>query len=1283
MIELIPKGPKIPETLISALNDDRLVFFCGSGISMSNNLPSFKNLVEQVCKKLDITIDNENLLKEAKEQKKYDLMLNLIEDKNQEFSVSRDKLRKVVIEILNNFKNEPSIHKSLLELSALQNNEGYRLVTTNFDRLFFKAGLKDPFCDSAPKLAPPRKETWRNLTFLHGVIDDNLDPKGSNLILTTRDFGLAYLYDNWASRFVIQLFQDFTVVFIGYSISDPVMNYLITAVSYENKRKQPQKKDSSEIKPFIYAFDGYAENREDVKKKWKALGIEPILYKIKLKEDHSLLYESIKEWAELKRTGLTGKRNWLKQKLKNPYREGIDKQKANEVIAILKSDKQLAEYFPKINLSPDSTEKKPVDISWLKAFAEEHKETNDKTNSYQALLVQQEQTKSSLLERLIYRTADSLWEPLSPIEKNIAKWLLYHLDKKELIHWLIKQAASQNRLIPLHPEFKNMLKYRLKEIADKTKEKLDERKKFFWELLLIQKHPVNCLMKDIVIEELNKEYSYIKARELLDVLEPCIGFEENIHFKVVSTSDEIYTPKLKINMMGFPYYELESETTLLKHAEDFTGLLKKAMELAEQARIIVDGFDCLYFDRPSIDEHPQNKNYESWTYLIEIVKKSFDLVIKKDKKKAKLLLDKWSLYPYSIFYRLIFYAITKHPNLDEEIVIKLFEEKPDQTLWSSSCQKEVLKLLRVKKFSKKSIEKLFTLIKKGPSRSLYNIGEEDADITFKEIKEQSVYQRLQRLKLNKISFPQNIEKIYTEIQKRYSLPKTLTKEELDKQEFPFYHRGAKLAGSERRYHDKTVEEVFDDIKLTEPNTYPDESNKENFRFLTRDNPEKAFEVLLKFQDDDSYHYRNVFIDNSYHYWDVFIYEICMIKDIEKSNSYFLKALEKIETYNDDFFQECLWSLIHGISLKGGVIYTKDNELFKKWWVKLWNLSIKKEDYHVHSNFSSGALNSDLGRLSKIIFSMLWGEFYSKNLKKDGKIPEVVKDYFKTIIDKGSSKDPSVLYHFGSYLWELWFLDKEWFDNNLKPLLNWEEKELCASVLCASFWTGYIYHFRWSPNFLLDFKQDIFELILHRKTLFELNKNDSNCDHFYDTIAEIFLIVTGARESQNIFLEKESDQLKTLDQKILESLSRQLWQLLKDSGEKSGVLWFEKIKPWIDKFRPFQTKLKSSKTAEHLSFLILHCGQKLPEAFEVLSDSIEGVIEADNSYMLSYIEEKIDKELNTIFKHPKELIQLLNWNLPKDKLTYNREKLRKILDKLKEENPNIADDSGYKKLNEKL
>ena len=480
MLQFIPKGPQIPENVIQALNNDSLVLFCRAGISINNDLPSSKDLVEKVCEKLHITIDNEPLLKEVTDRSNYDGILDLIEG-NQPFSVKPSILRKKIIDILNKYDTNTVIHKSLLELSALPNNKGHRLVTTNFDRLFFevKQGLT---YDSAPKLTPPRKEDWKNLTFLHGVIDKDNNPEGKNLVLTRRDFGQAYLYDAWASRFIIQLFQNFTVLFIGYSANDPVINYLVSAISYENqrrKRDENSKNHNENPSSSIYAFVDYKKGEKDKKEnKWKAIGVEPIPYKVE-NNSHSLLYETIEEWAKFKHTGSAGRRNWLKRKLEKPYREETDKQQAETVISAFKTDEKLAKYLPEINLSTDPNDpkkRKPVDISWLKAFAEETEES--KSNSFPSP-TQTVKTKNSLLKKLTQKTAQSsnylLWEPLSLTEKNIAEWLLHHLDKKELIHWLIKKSDHRSGLVSLHPEFKTTLKYHLK-----PNETLDERKSLFW-----------------------------------------------------------------------------------------------------------------------------------------------------------------------------------------------------------------------------------------------------------------------------------------------------------------------------------------------------------------------------------------------------------------------------------------------------------------------------------------------------------------------------------------------------------------------------------------------------------------------------------------------------------------------------------------------------------------------------------------------------------------------------------------------------------------------------------
>jgi hypothetical protein len=44
-------------------------------------------------------------------------------------------------------------------------------------------------------------------------------------------FGQAYMLAGWATRFVVELLRNFMVVFIGYSLNDPVMCYMVEALA--------------------------------------------------------------------------------------------------------------------------------------------------------------------------------------------------------------------------------------------------------------------------------------------------------------------------------------------------------------------------------------------------------------------------------------------------------------------------------------------------------------------------------------------------------------------------------------------------------------------------------------------------------------------------------------------------------------------------------------------------------------------------------------------------------------------------------------------------------------------------------------------------------------------------------------------------------------------------------------------------------------------------------------------------------------------------------------------
>ena len=101
-------------------------------------------------------------------------------------------------------------------------------------------------------------------------------------------------------------------------------------------------------------------------------------------------------------------------------------------------------------------------------------------------------------------------------------------------------------------------------------------------------------------------------------------------------------------------------------------------------------------------------------------------------------------------------------------------------------------------------------------------------------------------------------------------------------------------------------------------------------------------------------------------------------------------------------------------------------------------------------------------------------------------------------------------------------------------------------------------------------------------------------------------------------------------------------------------------------------------------MILHCGNKLPEAFEFLKDKIKGVVKKNHGYIAHYIINYHKEELIYIFDYPEELLSLLNWNLPEDKIYYNDDRaVKEMLSKFQQKNPAITKNRKYIKLLEKL
>ncbi|MEK7357460.1 MAG: SIR2 family protein, partial [Bdellovibrionota bacterium] len=271
----------IPSEILDAQVNDSLVIFAGAGVSMGppSNLPSFKGLAAQIAEHTEEM--------DPDDEKNLDRFLGRLKSNGLDVHGRAHR-------ILSNPASSPTVlHRDLVRLFA---KKSIRIITTNFDSHFNDVatelyGEKVPIYH-APAL--PLGRQFSGIVYIHG----SLAQPPENLVLTDIDFGKAYLRDAWATRFLTEAFKKYTVLFVGYSHSDPVMHYFGRAMAGDSIR---------------FALTNSSEDGL-----WTGLGIEAIKYPQDDSKDHSFLYRAISAWAEQTNRGFLDHADRLRRILSEP-----------------------------------------------------------------------------------------------------------------------------------------------------------------------------------------------------------------------------------------------------------------------------------------------------------------------------------------------------------------------------------------------------------------------------------------------------------------------------------------------------------------------------------------------------------------------------------------------------------------------------------------------------------------------------------------------------------------------------------------------------------------------------------------------------------------------------------------------------------------------------------------------------------------------------------------------------------------------------------------------------
>lgn len=269
-------GPVIPDELLQQQREGNTIFFCGAGVSMPAGLPSFAGLAKGI-------IDNLSSKKalEPFQRCEYDRAFNALLREFDRDEIDRQMFAALRTPRKPNLKN----HENLLALS--RSADGCpQIVTTNFDQLFERAekGIEVCVPPALPNL--DLNQSIEGLVYLHGRLTSPKSTKRPTYIVSSSDFGRAYLSEGWATKFVKSLREQFAIVLIGYRAEDPPMRYLLEGLhgTEEQGYNHP-----------IYAFTpGEAVEAEEL---WSERGVTPIPYD-NAGSDHDCLWKTIGAWAQ-------------------------------------------------------------------------------------------------------------------------------------------------------------------------------------------------------------------------------------------------------------------------------------------------------------------------------------------------------------------------------------------------------------------------------------------------------------------------------------------------------------------------------------------------------------------------------------------------------------------------------------------------------------------------------------------------------------------------------------------------------------------------------------------------------------------------------------------------------------------------------------------------------------------------------------------------------------------------------------------------------------------------
>lgn len=1130
----------------------------------------------------------------------FDATLNLLEDRlpGQRRGLEMRRALADVLQPKLRKKGAIDTHVALLELARNRGGK-LRLVTTNFDRVFERVAKRMalPFVPHvAPMLPVPKNSRWDGLVYLHGLLPDKPDDNALNrLVVTSGDFGLAYLTERWAARFVSELFRNYVVCFIGYSINDPVMRYMMDALAADRML--------GEVTPQAWAIGDFRLGDEASKTiEWKAKGVTPILYELTAGEsEHSALHRTLKSWAETYRDGVNGKAGIVaRHALARPASSTRQDDFVGRMLWAL-SDKSgaPAEKFADFNPVPS--------LEWLlEAFSDERFRHPDLPRFDVAPRAEDDDKLGfSLIRRPApYHLAARMslvsvggnasgWDS---VMFQLARWLTRHLNDPDLIFWLADRGGVlgdrwiwliERKLDELEELERNGKTAELDAIrADAPNAIPSPRMRRLWRLLLAGRVKVHRSDVDIYSWKrrlIREGLSTTLRLEFRDLLSPRITLRKPLRWEqdldtsaVPERMRQIADWKLVLvaDHVHSALQDLSSEAwyrALPMLVDDLQMLLRDALDLIRDLDEADEQSDRSYWDMPSISDHRQNRGFRDWVVLIELMRDAWLETKKIDSQRAAEIARNWFSQPYPTFKRLALFAASQEDRIESDQWVDWLIMGGAWWLWSIDTRRETLTLLRLKgqRLSEGGQTRLETAILAGPPRDMYS--EEVSEDDWLEIVDRSVWLRLAKLQSVGVTLGEQAAEQLKNLSTEHPVWRIAIDE---RDEFSHWMSGSsdpdykidqivdraptkagdlvlwlKKPPPERPFfHEDTWQEVCKKHMLnslcalkilSSEGIWPEHRWKEALQVWgeqnrTRRSSRFAASVVESMPDD-------------------------VMLALAQPVSWWLKNVsDKVDGDFDRLIRLCRQAL--ALDIESGTGITSNGQPI---------------DQPV-----TEAINHPVGHVAQALLNLL----FKRELNDNDGLPADLKCIFTTLCDIRVLRYRHGRVILFSQLISLFRVDREWTEQHLLPLLSWENN--AAEARAA--WEGFL----WSPRLYLPLLTAFKSAFLKTAGRYaELGEHGRQFASFMTYAALEPLDGYTAADFRAAF--------GALPKEGLQEAAQALSQAMEGVGQQREEYWKNRVRPLWQNVWPKSRDMVSSAIAEDLARMAIATGKEFPAAMTAI------------------------------------------------------------------------------------